>query len=193
LGNADRLARTCAAILGLGCVALAAPAARASCVDPATLKAAHGAFAFRQTRYLKRMSAPLVSDGVAVLSPGRVEWRVARPVAIVTVITANRVTQSIEGGPAQPVGGSANVDPLMRSLGLLQIVSGDFASARKNYDLVSGPRGAGPDWRMTLTPKDAQAARFLARIEITGCERPAEVDIIQANGDHTRIEWPTAR
>lgn len=192
MGNTDRFARACAAVLGLGCVALAAPIARASCVDPATLKAAHGSFDFRQTRYLKRVSAPLVSEGVAVLSPGRVEWRVVKPVAIVTVITADHVTQSIEGGPAQPIGGSA-VDPLMRSLGLLQIVSGDLASARKNYDLVSGLNGAGPGWRVTLTPKDAQAARFLSRIEITGCERPAEVDILQVNGDHTRIEWSIHR
>jgi hypothetical protein len=192
LGNTDRFARACAAVLGLGCVALA-PIARASCVDPATLKPAHGSFDFRQTRYLKHMSAPLVSEGVALLSPGRVEWRVDKPVAIVTVITANHVTQSIEGGPAQPIGGSGNVDPLMRSLGLLQIVSGDFASARENYDLVSSANGAGPGWRLTLTPKDAQAARFLSRIEITGCERPAEVDIFQVNGDHTRIEWSIHR
>jgi hypothetical protein len=138
------------------------------------------------------MNTPLVSEGIAVLSPGRVEWRVVKPIAIVTVITADRITQSIEGGPAQPIGGSANVDPLMRSLGLLQIVSGDFVSARKNYDMVSGPSGAALGWQLRLTPK-AQATRFLSRIEVTGCERPSEVDIFQVNGDHTRIEWSVHR
>ncbi len=192
MGNPRRLARSLVALSVLVGLGLAAPVAR-GCVDPAKLQAGRGSFDFRQTRYLKRMSSPLVSQGVAVLSPGRVEWRVKRPLDVVTVITADRVTQSIEGGPAQPVGGSANVDPLMRSLGLLQIVGGDFAGARRNYEVVAGPDGAGPGWRVVLTPKDAQVARFLSRIEITGCERPAEVNIFQANGDHTKIEWSVHR
>jgi hypothetical protein len=189
LGNAGGLPRPSGALLVIGLILLTVSAARAACVDPAALKPARGAFEFRQTRYLKATHAPLVSQGVATVSPGRVEWRVTRPIDVVTVITKGGVTQSIEGGPAQPVGGSSNVDPLLRSLGLLQIVSGDFAGARTNYDVETEPHPPGAAWKLTLRPKDRQVSRFLDHIEIAGCDRPAEVDIFQANGDRTRLEW----
>ena len=126
---------------------------RAACVDPYTIKAEHGVFNFRQTRNLKQVGRPLVSQGLATVAPGKVICQVIKPVNIVTTITPASVTKSIDGGPTQSVAGSSNVDPVMRNFGLLQVVSGDLAGLRMTYDITAAPKSLNGEWTLSLKPR----------------------------------------
>jgi hypothetical protein len=196
LGIPADLARKAGALLvvaGLTVSVLAAPGlAQAACTDPFKLKAETGSYDFKQTRHLSNMKTPLVSTGVADLRPGRVDWRVIKPVDVRLTITPGRITQSVQGGPAQAVG-PASADPFLRSSGLFEILTGDYGALRRYYVIAGGAPAPGAPWKLTLKPKDANLGRFLANIEIAGCERAQSVNIRQGNGDTIAIEMSPAR
>lgn len=141
-----------------------------------------GAASFTQTRHLSGVRAPLISTGRATIGADRIEWHVTQPMDIRTTISASGVTQSIEGGAPQRVGPQGGGDAFLSSAGLLDLLSGDFASLRAHYDVA--PQAAdGGDWRLRLTPRAATLARFVASIEVGGCEHVKSVRVRQANGD----------
>lgn len=161
-----------------------AGAAHAQCADPMRLAPEYGAFGFTQTRHLTGVRAPLVSRGQALVAHGRIDWRVTQPLDIRTIITTAGITQSVEGGPPQRMGGGG--DAFLSSAGLLNLLSGDIASLSSHYDIARSP-GANGGWRVRLTPKSQSMARFLSYIEAGGCERVSNVEVRQANGDWMEI------
>lgn len=193
MGNPAHPARKALALaLAGGLSLLAATPSLGACVDPFKLKAETGAFDFKQTRRLASMKTPLVSTGVADVKPGRVDWRVVKPVDVRLTITPGRITQSVQGGPAQAVG-PASADPFLRSSGLFEILTGDYAALRRYYTVTGGPAAPGGAWKLSLKPKEASLARFLSTIEISGCARAEAVTIRQANGDTIAIEMGASR
>lgn len=155
-----------------------------TCADPMRLAAEYGTFGFTQTRHLSGVRAPLVSRGQAVVAENRIDWRVTQPLDIRTVITPSGITQSVEGGAPQRMGGQG--DAFLSSAGLLNLLSGDISSLSSHYDIARSA-GASGGWRVRLTPKAAGMARFLSYIEAAGCERVSNVEVRQANGDWMEI------
>ncbi len=181
------------ALAGLLVAAAALPgAAFAKCADPFALRAETGQFDFKQTRRLSNMKTPLISTGVASVKPGRVDWRVVKPVDVRLTITPGKITQSVQGGPAQSVG-PASADPFLRSSGLFEILTGDYTALRRYYVITGAPAAPGAAWSLSLKPKDANLGRFLGAIEIAGCLRAEAVSIRQANGDTIAIEMSPVR
>ncbi len=164
----------------------------AACVDPFKLKAQTGSFDFKQTRRLASMKTPLISTGVATARPGRIDWRVVKPVDVRLTITPGKITQSVQGGPAQAVG-PASADPFLRSSGLFEILSGNYEALKKYYTIGGGPGAPSGAWKLSLKPKDANLGRFLSTIEIAGCARAEAMTIRQANGDTIAIEMGAVR
>lgn len=196
MGNPAHPARKAVALAPLavlgGClIAAVAGPSFAACADPFKLKAETGSFDFKQTRRLSTMKTPLISTGVAAVKPGRVDWRVVKPVDVRLTITPGKITQSVQGGPAQAVG-PASADPFLRSSGLFEILTGNY-DALKRYYTISGSPAAGAAWKLALKPKDANLGRFLSTIEIAGCARAEAVTIRQANGDTIAIEMGAVR
>ncbi|MBI1405487.1 MAG: hypothetical protein GC145_05120 [Caulobacter sp.] len=167
-------------------------AALAKCADPFALRAQTGQFDFKQTRRLANMKTPLISTGIAEVTPGRVDWRVIKPVDVRLTITPGRITQSVQGGKAQAVG-PASADPFLRSSGLFEILTGDYGALRRYYLISGGQTAPGAPWKLALKPKDASLGRFLSTIEISGCNRAEAVNISQANGDSIAIEMSAVR
>ncbi len=159
-------------------------AAYAQCADPLRLPAEYGAFAFTQTRHLSGVRNPLVSRGRAVVAENRIDWRVTQPLEIVTVITPSGISQSVEGGPPQRMGGQG--DAFLSSAGLLNLLAGDISALGNHYEIARSP-APGAGWRVRLTPKSQATARFIAYIEAGGCERVSNVEVRQANGDWMEI------
>ena len=196
MGNPARPARKAGAlVVGVLIAAMVAGVgagpAFAACADPFKLKAETGSFDFRQTRRLSTMKTPLISTGVAAVKPGRVDWRVVKPVDVRLTITPGKITQSVQGGPAQAVG-PASADPFLRSSGLFEILTGNY-DALKRYYTISGSPVPGAAWKLALKPKDANLGRFLSTLEIAGCARAEAVTIRQANGDTIAIEMGAVR
>lgn len=179
-----------AGVLAKACAVLAAlwlsfaGAAYAQCADPLRLPAEFGTFGFTQTRHLSGVRAPLVSRGQAVVAENRIDWNVSQPLDIRTVITPSGITQSVDGGAPQRMGGQG--DAFLSSAGLLNLLSGDISSLSTHYDITRTPAANGA-WRVRLTPKSASMARFLSYIEAAGCERVSNVEVRQVNGDWMEI------
>ena len=178
---AGAVGKACA--LFAACWLSLAGAAQAQCADPMRLAAEYGEFGFTQTRHLNGVRAPLVSRGRATVAEGRIDWRVTQPIDIRTVITASGITQSVEGGPPQRMGGAG--DAFLSSAGLLNLLSGDIAALAAHYDIARTPTSNG--WRVRLTPKSSSMARFVSYIEAGGCERVSDVEVRQSNGDWMHI------
>lgn len=155
-------------------------AAYAQCADPMQLQAEYGVFGFTQTRHLAGVRNPLVSRGQANVAENRIDWRVTQPLDIRTIITPSGISQSVEGGPPQRMG--AQGDAFLSSAGLLNLLTGDIAALGDHYD-IARTNVPGGGWRVRLTPKSAQMARFVAYIEAAGCARVSNVEVRQANGD----------
>jgi hypothetical protein len=51
------------------------------------------------------MTSPLVSEGDLKVDGTKISWHMKTPFDLDTIITPEEITQSIDGGPAQPVGG----------------------------------------------------------------------------------------
>lgn len=173
------LALTAFAVVGLG----AFETASAKCAEPTRLAVEQGEAQFRQTRRIKGVAQPLVSNGVMTMRGDVLTWRVRQPVDILTTITPTGVTQSIDGGAPQRLAGGGAFE----QSGMLRLLTGDLSQVERNYTVARapGPNGA---WRMMLAPKDAQLARFLSNIEVRGCTRVDGVVVRQTDGDSIELE-----
>ena len=146
-----------------------------------------GPTAFTQTRHLVGVRAPLVSQGVVTISANQVQWHVTQPVDIVTIIGPTGMTQSVEGGPAQPLAAGSG-DAFLSSSGLRAVLNGDFSSARTQYDITRLPAGADGAWNIRLRPRAGALARFIAAIDVRGCAEVARVSVRQVSGDWMDID-----
>lgn len=187
MGNPAGPSRKARALSGLIALAVTSFAlvetASAQCADPLRMGVEQGEAQFRQTRRIKGVANPLVSTGTMAIRGDVLTWRVREPIDIVTTITPTGVTQSIDGAaPQRMAGGGA-----FEQSGLLRLVTGDLSQVERNYVVVRAPAANGA-WRLTMTPKDAQLARFLTNVEVRGCTRVDGVLVRQADGDSIEIE-----
>ncbi len=167
---------------------LFAPAALAQCPSPAaggvTLPAE--AQPFRQERHLKGASRPIVSSGVVSVEDGVVIWRVTTPIEIVTRIADDGVTQSVDGGPFEPVGETAGAGFSSR-IGFAALLRADMTALEASYAIKQQPALEDGAWSYQLSPRDTKLADQIAAIEVTGCETLHDVRVRQKNGDMTHI------
>ncbi|MBI1359090.1 MAG: outer membrane lipoprotein carrier protein LolA [Alphaproteobacteria bacterium] len=170
-----------------GALALALPAS-AACVAPEQLAALTGSHDFVQTRTLKGVSRPLVSSGQVTPQSDGVLWTVTHPIEIVTHVTPTGITQSIEGGPEQPVGPSGSNNPFISETGLIELLKGDLSKLDQRYDVTRGVRARPEGWTLQLKPKGAALAPYISGIAVEGCKRVESITVEQANGDTIRID-----
>lgn len=171
--------------LGVFGCAIAAPAtARAVCPSPLTegLSPPAATQSFRQERHLKGASRPIVSSGVVSIEDGVVVWRVTTPIEIVTRIADDGVTQSIEGGPFDPVG-EASGSGFSSRIGFAALLRADMNALKSSYTIKEAKSESEPDWAYVLSPRDPQLAEQIAAIDVEGCTTLKTVRVRQASGD----------
>ncbi len=171
------------------CCAMLAPPARSAPVDELfTLLAQrqHGHVRFREEQFLSMLDAPLESSGeLRYDAPDRLEKHIERP---------RPETLVLEHGVLRVQRGHRTlVTPLARQPAALALVdsvrallAGDRPSLERLFQLAfSGPL---EDWTLTLTPRDADAARTVRRIVVTGAGATVhEIDITAADGDRSHL------
>lgn len=164
---------------------LAAP----PCKPPEELAApANEAIPFKQTRILKGMSKPIVSQGEMIAHAGEIEWRVLKPVEIVTRVSSQGVTQSVAGGRPEPVG-KGESGAFLAETGLSDLLRQDFSKVKQHYLEKREERKTPPGWSIKLTPKDKRLAPHLSAIALETCQRVEWIEILQANGDKFRVDF----
>jgi hypothetical protein len=168
-------------------LALAAPA-MAECAKPEALARFAGKQPFVQTRTLKGMSRPLKSTGEVEVTKDSAIWRVLTPMAITTRISPAGITQSVDGGPEQPMGPSAGANPFLNETGLLDLLKGDLSRMDARYEVAREARAKPEGWKLNLKPKSAQLSPYVSAVRVEGCKRVEAIAVDQANGDSIRIE-----
>lgn len=143
--------------------------------------------AFREEKTFAALDQPLVSTGrLLYRRPDHLEKRTLEPTREDLVVDGDRLTISTADQPERTL--NLSDQPELRALidTIRGTLAGDLALLRRSYTVAgeSGPEG----WRLVLTPTDRRLARFVERVEIRGTDdRPAVIDIAQANGDRQRI------
>lgn len=143
---------------------------------------------FLQTRRLAQIKKPLVSSGRFLVARGvGVIWENVAPFAQTTRLTKNEILQT--RGQETIARFSADKEPVVGVVNaiLFGVLSGDIEALAQRFD-YSG-KMTGDAWRLDFTPKDANLARLLHGLSLSGGRDIQEVEITSAAGDVTRIEF----
>jgi len=129
--------------------------------------------AFEQTKTIKGFRNALQSHGEFMVARGQgVWWHTQQPFEATLVVTPSRIfTRAADGT-------SSNVADAQAEPGLRQV-----------NELVFSLLSAATGWTLTLTPRDANVAKFLAKATIAGDRFVQTVRIDEARGDTTQIRF----
>ena len=153
----------------------------------------------RRARFVERqffsiLDRPLVSSGeLAFDAPNRLVQRTFEPHAQTMTVAGDELT--IDSGRKHRVLDLRNypqIAPFVDSI--RATLAGDRAELERYFTLKF--EGSANRWTLRLTPRDAQLARTVTRILITGTRGDlTDVDVREADGDHSsmRIEMGGAR
>jgi len=145
---------------------------------------------FEQSKTLRGFKNPLVSHGEFLVARGQgVWWHTQQPFESTLVVTRTRLfTRAADGSAnnlmdAQTEPGLKQVNELVFSL-----LAADLDALTDKFTASAQPVGA-DGWTLTLTPRDANIAKFLVRATLTGEREVQTVRIEEARGDATQIRF----
>ncbi len=188
----------------LAIAAAAWPAMSASASSPAAATSSSGADVvrqrlqlspvlkgeFEQSKTLKGFRNALVSHGEFLVARGQgVWWHTTKPFESTLVVTKARLFTRAPDGTTNNVMDAAT-EPGLRQVNELvfSLLGGDLDALAGRFDIAAQPAGAA-GWQVTLTPKDANIAKFLVRATLAGDRFVQTVHIEEARGDTTQIRF----
>ncbi|MDR1229609.1 MAG: outer membrane lipoprotein carrier protein LolA [Azoarcus sp.] len=143
---------------------------------------------FSQTRHLVQIKKPLVSTGrFLVVRDAGVIWENIAPIAQTMRLTKNEILQTNDGGAVVRL--SADKEPVVGIINsiLFGVLAGEFETLAQSFS-YDGKMENGR-WRLDFTPRDANLARLIETLSLTGTHDIEQVEIRNAAGDVTRIEF----
>lgn len=188
------LIRICLALvtlLALPGTASAAPTSGALDALAARLAGATAIHAgFEQTKTLAALKRPLRTSGrIVVVRGAGILWRIEKPYQASYALTPETVTEIGPDGlrkvrAAREVPALANIGRVFEAL-----FAGDLTRLDTHFTVTS--RGDSERWHITLAPKPALAP-FLRGIEASGGAFLETIEVSEARGDLTRIDFTQA-
>lgn len=139
---------------------------------------------FQQERHVASMPAPVVSRGRMTVSRREgLLWRVEAPVKMTLAFTPADIIETGPDGVRRAGGGrrsraQAEMGRLIRSL-----TAADAAELRDDFDLRA--EGSIERWKLHLTPRRREMARFLSAVELAGGRFLETMEIHAASGERT--------
>ena len=123
---------------------------------------------FTQTRSLKVLSQPLVSNGKVWVTPGEFRWELGQPVQTIVLRQPDRlliIYPRLKRAEKYPLDGVPS-GPIKDALALLDAsLPRDRATMEKNFRLLSATE-TNSILQMTLQPKSESARKFIGEIVI---------------------------
>lgn len=167
------------------------PAVSETCIEPDQLKGGAIDRPFVQERFLAGMPDPLMSEGRLKVTTDKISWHMIKPFDVETVLTPEAITQSIDGGPAQPTGPegsdlSASIARLFAAL-----LRGKWSDLHAVFNVSTEKTEPGAPWSVSLAPIDPQMLKVLGNIQVTGCQDISGIEIDHQNGDREVIKFET--
>ncbi len=146
---------------------------------------------FTQTKTLQALKRPLRTSGRLVFARGQgVLWLIEKPYQASYALSAERVTEIGPDG-ARRVRAAREVPALAQVGRVFQaIFQGDIKGLEEHFEVTVS--GDAERWRVELAPKPA-LARFLNGINARGGRFLDLIEIEEAQGDRTRIEFRDSR
>ena len=148
----------------------------------------HGHVAYTEVQHLAVLDAPLRSSGELLYeAPDRLEKRVLTPRAE-TLVLAHGVLSATRGGHTRvlELAAAPQLAPLIESV--RATLAGDRAALERLFSLDLA--GDLAHWTLTLTPRDATAARSVASVQITGARAELHtVEVLAADGDRSLLTF----
>jgi outer membrane lipoprotein-sorting protein len=145
---------------------------------------------FEQTKTLKGFKNPLVSHGEFLVARGQgVWWHTQQPFESTLVVTKTRLfTRNADGSANNLM--DARAEPGLQQVNelIFSLLAADLDVLADKFTVVAQPVGAA-GWTLTLTPRDANVARFLVRATLAGERDVQTVRIEEARGDATQIRF----
>lgn len=146
---------------------------------------------FVQTKTLQALKRPLRTAGRMVFARDQgVLWRIDKPYQASYALSAERV---VEIGPdgGRKVRAAREV-PALAQIGRVfgALFQGDAAALEQYFQVTVG--GSAERWRVDLAPKP-ELARFLKGISAQGGQFLETIEVHEAQGDVTRIEFRDSR
>jgi hypothetical protein len=143
---------------------------------------------FKQERQLKGFDRPLISTGDFVLDHGLgLIWRTEQPFAIMTVITAAGLVQSIDGEETTRLA-AARLPFLARLYDLLgAALSGDWRALDKMFQVTR--QGDAGHWEIVLAPHAGAdpLAMPLRSVTLRGGQFLDHATIVRLDGDSDQL------
>jgi hypothetical protein len=160
-----------------------------TCVQPDQLHVTAIDRPFVQERFLSGMADPLRSEGRLKVSPEKISWHMTAPFDVETILTPTAITQSINGGPPQPMGpGGSDISASIARL-FASLLQGRWADLQSVFRVSKDTSAPGTPWSVSLQPLDPQMQKILGSIEVQGCTDIATIKIDHENGDREVINF----
>lgn len=145
---------------------------------------------FEQRKKITGFKNPLVSRGDFLVVRDRgVVWRTREPFASSLVLTRDRlVARQADGSVTSQL--STREEPGLRAINeiLFALLSADLDTLAQRFD-ITGELSGTDDWVLTLTPRDASLARFIARIQLEGDRFVRTATLDEPRGDSSLIRF----
>ncbi|MDE2136321.1 MAG: outer membrane lipoprotein carrier protein LolA [Gammaproteobacteria bacterium] len=142
--------------------------------------------AYTEVQHLAVLDEPLNSSGELVYeAPDRLEQRILAP-RPETLVLAHGMLSATRGGRTRvlELAAAPQLAPLIECL--RATLAGDRAALERLFNLELA--GDANHWVLTLTPRDAAAARTVASVRIAGeGARLRTVEIVAADGDRSLL------
>ncbi len=145
---------------------------------------------FEQTKTLQGFRNPLVSHGEFLVARGQgVWWHTQQPFESTLVVTKTRLFTRAADGSADNLM-DAQAEPGLKQVNelIFSLLAADLDVLADKFTIVAQAVGAS-GWTLTLTPRDANIAKFLVRATLTGERDVQTVRIEEARGDATQIRF----
>ncbi|MDR3299092.1 MAG: outer membrane lipoprotein carrier protein LolA [Candidatus Accumulibacter sp.] len=143
---------------------------------------------FTQTRKLAQIKKTLVSRGRFLVAQNYgVIWKQVSPMTQTTRLTGDEIVQT--DGQVTLMKVSADQEPVLKIVNgvLFAVFSGDLAALAQHFDYSGNVENNG--WRIRFTPRDANLARLIGELRLTGGRDISSIEMESAAGDLTRIEF----
>lgn len=142
---------------------------------------------FVQQKHIAVLPAPLNSTGRFQFTQGKgVVWEVLTPVQNKVALTPKGISFGDDQSASQAAR-QAGIEEVAKIF--MGVIAGELDTLKDYFAVVAS--GDSRKWTLRLTPHSANLAAYIKRIELQGGEVTEQLDIFEANGDHTHISFTT--
>lgn len=143
---------------------------------------------FVQSKTLQIFDQPLISKGTFLLSHEQgLVWKQQDPFSVSLVLANNKLSQQFADQTPEIIEAKDNPMVFYFSHLFLALFKGDLSALNEQFELALKSENEG--WVLHLKPKSAPLNKVFSVIEIHGIEQIAKLNLIEINGDATKINF----